>query len=310
MWYNQVVKVEKLVAMRKSNSNFFGLLGSAGVLLGLFLFFNLQISQTAAVTCFFDGGITLDTNTVNLSSQNTRVNFTIKVRTSTGTCDGFQIARDIFKIANNQETFIAHLGSQTVSAGSDRINFYWDAKNYQPGTYLLRVGMGNSTLDSQRINLTRTAAVVPNKEPSNSSQDSLPGYDLTIEGIGRIITGIACWTMSTILAVMVIALVIAGIRFYIGGAAGDVSKAKTNLLWVLVGIVIILATNVIIATVVYYLGGSYSALSCVGIGQDTTFPNLQQNRNTLCQNDYQCNTNAGEYCPINPDTGFGYCTGP
>lgn len=90
----------------------------------------------------------------------------------------------------------------------------------------------------------------------------LPGVDLDIMGVQRMIIGIACWSINTILAVMVIALIVAGIRFYIGGAAGNVASAKKNFLWVLVGIAVILATNIIIATIAYFLGATYQAFTC------------------------------------------------
>ncbi len=145
--------------------------------------------------------------------------------------------------------------------------------------------MGNSIVDSQKITLTGAGTVSGAGGPGDSNTGTgastsggntvnLPGVDLDINSIQRIITGIACWTMSTILAVMVIALVVAGVRFYIGGAIGDVASAKRNLLWVLIGITVILGTNVIIATIAYSLGAdyrSYIPLSCTNVSTNTTY---------------------------------------
>ncbi len=100
-----------------------------------------------------------------------------------------------------------------------------------------------------------------------------PGYDLTIESIRKIILGITCWTLSVILAIMVITLIIAGIRFFISrGEAGAVTKAKENLKWVIIGIAVIMATNVIIATVADVFGGDYSylPLSCESVNTGRT----------------------------------------
>ena len=103
----------------------------------------------------------------------------------------------------------------------------------------------------------------PNQNNPNNNQTL--GYDLTIDSLGNIISGIACWAINVVLAVMVVALIIAGLRFL--GARGDqtkVSEAKKNFNWVIIGIIVILATNIIIATIAGALGGSYSylPLSC------------------------------------------------
>lgn len=89
--------------------------------------------------------------------------------------------------------------------------------------------------------------------------DDFFGVDLTVDRIAEIITGLACWLIGIILAVMVIFLVVAGVRYFL--ARGDqvkVSEATKNLTWTLVGILVILGTNVIIATVANFLGADYS----------------------------------------------------
>jgi hypothetical protein len=97
--------------------------------------------------------------------------------------------------------------------------------------------------------------------------DDLPGYNLTIGRVRDIITGLACWVLQIILAIMIIALIWAGVRFFL--AHGNPEKAKAaveNFKWVIIGIVVILATNVIIATVDNALGGdaSYLPIMCEG----------------------------------------------
>ena len=87
------------------------------------------------------------------------------------------------------------------------------------------------------------------------------GYDLTIQKVRNIIIGIACWLIGVIFAVMIIALVIAGVRFFLAsGNAGRVEAARKNLLWVVIGIAVIIATNIIIATIAGFLGADYSML--------------------------------------------------
>ncbi len=106
-------------------------------------------------------------------------------------------------------------------------------------------------------------------------KDEPPGYDLTITSIKNIITGIACWLIGAIFAVMIIALVIAGVRFF--WASGDPTKigaARKNLLWVVIGIAVIIATNIIIATIAGFLGADYSLLplKCEGVNTRVIFP--------------------------------------
>ena len=99
------------------------------------------------------------------------------------------------------------------------------------------------------------------------NNDFLGIEDFTVDKIAGIITGFACWLIGIVLVIMVIALVIAGIRYFLArGDATKVADATKNLTWTLVGILIILATNVIIATVANALGGNYSfiPLNCVG----------------------------------------------
>ena len=95
-----------------------------------------------------------------------------------------------------------------------------------------------------------------------ATQDDYLGIkDFTVQKIANIITGFACWLIGIVLAVMVIFLIIAGVRYFLArGNETAVSDATKNLKWTLVGILVILATNVIIATVANALGGNYSFL--------------------------------------------------
>ena len=89
--------------------------------------------------------------------------------------------------------------------------------------------------------------------------DDFLGVDLTVARIAEIITGFACWLIGIVLAIMVIFLVIAGIRYFLArGNEVKVADATKNLTWTLVGILVILAANVIIATVANALGADYS----------------------------------------------------
>ena len=127
---------------------------------------------------------------------------------------------------------------------------------------------------------------------ATSPDDYLGIQDFTVQKIANIITGFACWLIGIVLAVMVIFLVIAGIRYFL--ARGDPIKtgdATKNLTWTLVGILVILATNVIIATVANALGGSYSflPLNCARV---TTTVGRSCDENRPCP--------AGQTCS-NPD---------
>lgn len=83
--------------------------------------------------------------------------------------------------------------------------------------------------------------------------------DFTVQRIADIITGFACWLIGIVLAIMVIFLIVAGIRFFLArGNETAVVEARKNLTWTLVGILVILATNVIIATVSNALSRDYS----------------------------------------------------
>ena len=94
--------------------------------------------------------------------------------------------------------------------------------------------------------------------PASPSEDFL-GVELTVQDISRIINGFACWLIGIVLAVMVIFLVIAGVRYFLAsGNETKVAEATKNLRWTLVGILVILAANVIIATVANALGADYS----------------------------------------------------
>lgn len=267
----------------------------------------------AADTCVFDGPlIAKRPTTLDVTSQDLKFNFSIGLKAASGSCDNWQVSQNVFQASGGNLIFKGHLGNQTITAGSNRLDFFWDARGYQPGTYIMRVSMGQSTVDSNPVGImtsnqdgkNQVTGQSTNGNQRGSNTDSLPGYDLTIEGIGRIITGIACWTMSTILAVMVIALIIAGVRFYIGGAIGDVASAKKNLSWVLIGITVILGTNVIIATIAYSLGAdyrSYIPLNC----------NRTNFSGTPCQsNDGSDCPNPGQICRKNPGATTGICVQP
>lgn len=76
------------------------------------------------------------------------------------------------------------------------------------------------------------------------------GIDLTIEDVGNIINGLACWLTRIATAIMVIFLILAGLRFM--NARGNPTAyqaAIKNFQQVLIGILVIMAVYVIIATV-------------------------------------------------------------
>lgn len=127
-----------------------------------------------------------------------------------------------------------------------------------------------------------------------AAADPLPGIkDFTIDKLGNMITGIACWTIQIVLAIMVIALVVAGIRFFLArGEPTATGVAKKNLTWVLVGIAVILGTNIIIATIANSLGSNYKyvPLDC-GPNVDVNLIYGGGEINTYCDNNNPCKIN-------------------
>jgi len=100
-----------------------------------------------------------------------------------------------------------------------------------------------------------------------SAATNLPGKEITAESVKKTITGIACWLVGIVMAVMVIFLIWSGIRFLM--ARGDPTKlksAKANLNTAILGVLVILATNVIIASIAKFLDVTYSfiPLRCSG----------------------------------------------
>ncbi len=81
------------------------------------------------------------------------------------------------------------------------------------------------------------------------------GINLTIQDVGNIINGLACWLTRIATAIMVIFLVLAGLRFmYARGNPAAYQLAVKNFQHVLIGILVIMAVYVIIATVVHAVG--------------------------------------------------------
>jgi hypothetical protein len=135
---------------------------------------------------------------------------------------------------------------------------------------------------------------------SAQGDDFLGIEDFTVQRISGIITGFACWLIGAVLAIMVIFLIWAGIKFFLArGNDTAVGDAKKNLTWTLVGILVILATNVIIATVANALGGDYSylPLNCGPIADTSARPGT-------CRGPEDCPT--GSTCQIGAE-GWGYC---
>lgn len=126
------------------------------------------------------------------------------------------------------------------------------------------------------------------KDTKKASNDEPLGVDLTIQKLEGIITGIACWTIGVVFTIMLLALVAAGIRFFL--AQGDPTKlgaARKNLTWVIIGIVVIIGTNVIIATIAYFIGADYSfiPLKCEAVGAKPQY--------TTCTSDADCKAGLG-----------------
>ncbi len=137
------------------------------------------------------------------------------------------------------------------------------------------------------------------------NDDFLGVQDFTVQRIAGIITGFACWLIGIVLAIMVIFLVIAGIRFFLArGNETAVADAKKNLTWTLVGILVILATNVIIATVANALGVNYSFIPL----QCGLKPRVTTEETFTCRENSECSAKApGFICSKNPGEEVGIC---
>lgn len=81
------------------------------------------------------------------------------------------------------------------------------------------------------------------------------GIDLTIQDVGRIIAGFACWLWSLSVPLMIIFIIWAGLRYmYAGADPGKATKAKDNFRYVIIGSFVILAAFTIIYSVANFIG--------------------------------------------------------
>jgi hypothetical protein len=129
---------------------------------------------------------------------------------------------------------------------------------------------------------------------ADGTTQNLPGIDFSIQDLGRLVTAIACWTIQIVLAIMIIALVIAGIRFFLArGEPAATGAAVKNLTWVLVGIAVIMGTNIIIATIANALGADYSylPLSCPKEGSSVNVVTSCNVNSNDCQTGFICQPN-------------------
>jgi hypothetical protein len=98
-----------------------------------------------------------------------------------------------------------------------------------------------------------------------SPTDDLPGIDLTMEGLQKLLLNITCWTIQAIFVIMILVLIWAGIKFFLSrGDPAEVGKARKNFTWVLVGIAVVIGAEIIVSTVSYFIGATYSPFDCSG----------------------------------------------
>ncbi len=84
-----------------------------------------------------------------------------------------------------------------------------------------------------------------------------PYANLSIQDVIHIFSGFACWLVSIIVAVMVIFIVVAGVRFMMaGGESEKITSAKKNFYGLLIGILVIFGVNVILQSVATNLGST------------------------------------------------------
>ena len=79
--------------------------------------------------------------------------------------------------------------------------------------------------------------------------------NLTFQGLVNIATGLACWALNIVIALIVIFIIIAGIRYMFAGDSSErLTSAKTNFKWVLIGALVIIGFGVIINSIGANLG--------------------------------------------------------
>ena len=77
----------------------------------------------------------------------------------------------------------------------------------------------------------------------------------TFDDLVAIVTRLACWALDVAIAVIVIFIIIAGIRFMLAGGNSEAfSSAKTNFKWVLIGAIVVIGVYVIIQSIAGNLG--------------------------------------------------------
>ncbi len=110
-------------------------------------------------------------------------------------------------------------------------------------------------------------------DASVNTGSDLPGIDLTIDGVFRIVYGFACWLWSIAIVLLIIFIVLAGLRFmYAGDDPSKFTSAKTNFKYVILGAIVVMGTFVIISTVAYNIGANISFIpfNCSGSSSGPT----------------------------------------
>ncbi len=110
-----------------------------------------------------------------------------------------------------------------------------------------------------------TESSTTKSQSSQTSTDDFSGIDLDINGVYKIIVGIACWLMRVSVALIVIFLIYSGFKFLISkGDAAKVVDARKNLQSVIIGIVVIVGVYIIIGSIATAIGAGehYSFFTC------------------------------------------------
>jgi len=159
------------------------------------------------------------------------------------------------------------LGTTEATTGSTNTN---------SGTAGTSNNTGNKTTTGTG---TQSGTNITGGSSTTNAVGDLPGVkDFTIQGLVRLVTAITCYVIQIILAVMILALIIAGVRFLMAkGKPEAVTTARKNFTWVLVGIAVIISVNIIIATITNFLGAEnypYAPLDCSGVSTEITYPSV------------------------------------
>jgi len=272
--------------------------------------FNVSAAGEVDLAWQYNGGPLSGTVPQGGLAPNSTITFTATFLGNAGQCSsvlGYKLYRTMVHAIGGNTTKVEYLAKGALDGSSvftydfnsgaiGQRNVYWAIvycwSSSSPETALgtaqqwksdmfdqTTVSAGQNPPTNNSSNTPRSGTDISGGKSTTGGTKDLPGVDLTIQGLGNLVIRLTCWVIQIILAVMVIALLVAGVRFFLARGNPEAAKgAKENFKWVLAGIAVILATNIIIATIAGFLGADYQyvPLDCTNVSTNVTFPDAQQ----------------------------------